>query len=98
MTASPITIGLARGAVKFCFARRTGKLIGGRNGRSWNIWPPFLRFRGKNKQKEETQADLIEGLKEEVKANQEAERELVDGDSLFGQEWRGEEGRTRFYH
>ena len=47
-------------------------------------------FQGeKNKQKEETHADLIEELKAEVKAIQETERESVDGDSLFGQEWGG---------
>jgi len=47
-------------------------------------------FQGeKNKQKEETHSDLIEELKAEVKAIQETERESVDGDSLFGQEWGG---------
>jgi hypothetical protein len=93
VTASPIMIGLARGAVNFCFGQRTGKLIGGRNGRLWNVWQHQFCVSGrkKTKQKEETHADLTEELKAEVKAIQETERESVNGDSLFGQVWGGKD-------
>lgn len=43
-------------------------------------------FQG-DKKKEETHADIIEELKAEVKAIQETERESVDGNAIFSQEW-----------
>ena len=47
VAASPIIIGLARGGVKKLLRETYGKLIVGRNGRSWNVWPPQLCVSGR---------------------------------------------------